>query len=136
MYEQDQQRPEGQHPGVSEAAQQHWKALAAQENLQEEFSSNYLGCWANKDSFGAELARDSGLATEAGPALGKQLGASRELAFVSDQHGVHVFVHPVGPDTRQARAIQGLRHLRLVPRVIEDGEAVALEQETTRPCRG
>ncbi len=125
-----------QHPGVCEAAQKHWEALADPTGLQGEFASNYLGCWPDKDGFGAELARDGGLPPTGGPALAERLGSSRELAFVPDEHGVHVFVHPVGPDTRQARSVQRLRHLRLVPRLTEDDEATGIDNGAARPRRG
>jgi hypothetical protein len=136
MREQDQELQRDQHPAVYEAARQHWEALADPAGLQEEFTSNYLGCWPNQASFGSQLARDSGLPDDVAAALAEQLSASAELAFVSDDHGVHVFVHPVGPDTRQEAAVQRLRHLQLVPRVLEDDEVVRLEQATTRPRRG
>ena len=132
MHEHDPQQQE-QHPGVYEAAQKHWEQLAEPAGLQAEFASNYLGCWPDKQSFGDDLAGDRALPQDTGAALAEQLGASLELAYVRDEHGVHVFVHPVGPDTRQGRAVQRLRHLQLVPRVLEEGE---VERKTTRPPRG
>ena len=132
MHEQDPQQRE-ERPGVYEAAQKHWEQLADPAGLRAEFASNYLGCWPDKQSFGRELAGDSGLPHDAGGEIAEQLGASQELAYVLDEHGVHVFVHPVGPDTRQRRAGQRLRHLQLVPRVQAEDE---LEPKPTRPRHG
>ena len=120
MYE-TQERNEHQalrYPGVYEAAQGHWQALADPAGLNGEFRSNYLGTWLDAASFAIDLARDLGLPDSTGEAIAEQLRGSRELSLVSDDHGVHVFVHPDGPTSRPARPAERLRHLQLVPRVV------------------
>lgn len=133
MHEQD---PHNEDPDVIKAAQHHWQALANPAGLQEEFVGNYLGCWPDRETFGTALALDCGLHEDTGPGLARQLGASQELAYVPDAYGVHVFVHPIGQDTRRPRAAERLRHLQLVPRLLEEDEVIILERSTTRPSRG
>ena len=117
MYERQEQEHQAlRYPGVYEAAQDHWQALANATGLSGEFPSNYLGTWLDAASFAVDLARDLGLPDAAAKAVAEQLHCSRELALVSDDHGVHVFVHPEGPMS-EPQADERLRHLQLVPSV-------------------
>jgi hypothetical protein len=106
------------YPGVYEAAQNHWQALAVPAGLSDEFPSNYLGTWLDPASLAVDLARDVGLPDATGEAIVEQLHNSRELALVIDDHGVHVFVHPEGPTSQPTRTEERLRHLQLVPSVV------------------
>lgn len=137
MHEQDPQELQREpHPGVYEAAQRHWEALADPVGLQEEFASNYLGCWPNKDNFGADLARDTGQADDAGRVLAEQLGSTGELQFVPDEHGVHVFVHPVGPEPGRLRAVHRKRHLQLVSHLEANDEQASTAGSAARTHGG
>ena len=134
MHEREKERqPHEEHPGVYEAAQEHWNALADPVGMRDEFGSNYLGCWPNERGFVNDLARDAGFPVDAQANVANQLARTKELAFIADDYGLHVFVHPVGPETRQAQAVARLRHLRLVPRV--ENDAVADGAHPARPHR-